>query len=48
MFHLCRALDAQLKAKGLGMLWRQNACMGHAVRLVKVGVMQPNILCEEC
>ena len=48
MFHHCRALDAQLKAKGLGMLWHRNARMGHAVRLVKVGVIQPNIHFEEC
>ena len=48
MFHHYRALDAQLKAKGLGMLWHWNARMGHAVRLVKVGVIQPNIHFEEC
>ena len=36
IFHFDRALDAQLKAKHLAILWRKEPHVGHAVRLTKV------------
>ena len=36
IFHFDRALDAQLKAKHLAILWRKEPHVGHAVRLIKV------------